>query len=414
MLGESRLRIAFFLSGIAVACGSSSGESLFSGADLPGGGGSVTIAGAGGSAPSSGGRAPSTGAAPGSGGSPIGGASSGGSASGGAASGGASMGGAASGGAQSGGAPQTGGARTGGAGSGGKVMAMPTCTDGAKNGDETAVDCGGATCPGCGSGQACTLPRDCTSGVCQGVLLLRTCRAATCADQVKNGTETDIDCGGSCSGCANGHPCLVDMDCTSGACEGNVCVCKRLSCDALPHACGAMSDGCGSTINCRACSMLCSNGSKDGNETAVDCGGPDCKACSDGLTCAVARDCVSLVCKAASTGAALTCRTATCMDLTKNNVETDIDCGGGTCPACKTGRACKVNTDCESGPCVGNKCTCVAKTCGATDCGDIPNGCGSVVTCQPCANLCADGILDGNELGIDCGGPDCAPCMLPP
>jgi hypothetical protein len=417
VLGESRVRLAFSLSWIAVACGSASGEALFSGGDVPGGGGAAAYGGfvssSGGNAGAHVGRGGSAtgGVLPNSGGALIGGA--GGTGEGGSESGGSESGGAPGmGGAGSGGAPGMGGARTGGTGSGGKVVAAPTCTDGSKNGDETATDCGGSTCPACGPNQACIAARDCASGVCLG-LLLKTCRAATCADSVKNGTETDVDCGGSCTPCANGHPCRVAGDCTSGACENDVCICKKLSCDTLPHACGNISDGCGGMLNCRACSALCSNGAKDGNETAMDCGGPDCKACSDGLTCLQARDCTSHVCKA-TTGTTLTCRTPTCNDQTKNAAETDVDCGGGACPACHTGQVCKASTDCAEGPCSSNKCTCAPRICGATDCGDLDDGCGGVTVCQPCADLCGDKVLDGNETDVDCGGPDCDPCPLPP
>jgi hypothetical protein len=72
----------------------------------------------------------------------------------------------------------------------------PTCTDGVKNGSESDVDCGG-TCPACGTDKSCSLPADCTSGVCTG----GKCAAPSCTDAVKNGTETGIDCGGSCPTC---------------------------------------------------------------------------------------------------------------------------------------------------------------------------------------------------------------------
>ncbi len=41
----------------------------------------------------------------------------------------------------------------------------PTCTDGAKNGAETDVDCGGS-CPRCSDGSGCLAPRDCASNYC--------------------------------------------------------------------------------------------------------------------------------------------------------------------------------------------------------------------------------------------------------
>jgi hypothetical protein len=43
----------------------------------------------------------------------------------------------------------------------------PTCTDGVKNGIETDIDCGGGSlCPACEAGKACALPGDCASRVC--------------------------------------------------------------------------------------------------------------------------------------------------------------------------------------------------------------------------------------------------------
>src|SRR4051812_35541842 len=38
-------------------------------------------------------------------------------------------------------------------------------------------------------------------------------------------------------------------------------------------------------------------------------------------------------------------RAATCRDGIKNGIETDVDCGGGTCPPCATGRGRQVSQD---------------------------------------------------------------------
>jgi Cellulose binding domain len=46
--------------------------------------------------------------------------------------------------------------------------AMPTCTDGIRNGAETGVDCGGPVCPQCPAGQGCVTGSDCVTGVCTG------------------------------------------------------------------------------------------------------------------------------------------------------------------------------------------------------------------------------------------------------
>jgi hypothetical protein len=41
-----------------------------------------------------------------------------------------------------------------------------SCHDFIRNGDETDIDCGGATCPACGDGQVCAVAQDCASGNC--------------------------------------------------------------------------------------------------------------------------------------------------------------------------------------------------------------------------------------------------------
>ena len=94
-------------------------------------------------------------------------------------------------------------------------LAAPTCTDGVKNGTETDTDCGGPTCSACATGNACLVQADCTSGNCVGNI----CTAPTCTDGVKNGNETDTDCGGpTCSPCTAGRACLQGSDCSSGTC----------------------------------------------------------------------------------------------------------------------------------------------------------------------------------------------------
>src|SRR3954468_24429491 len=48
---------------------------------------------------------------------------------------------------------------------------------------------------------------------------------ASCTDNARNGNETDTDCGGSCGRCGVGKACLVNADCASGACsESHLCV----------------------------------------------------------------------------------------------------------------------------------------------------------------------------------------------
>lgn len=46
----------------------------------------------------------------------------------------------------------------------------------------------------------------------------------------------------------------------------------------------------------------------------------------------------------------------TCMDNQKDGLETDVDCGGGICPACPKGKACQKPSDCQSNMCKNMTC----------------------------------------------------------
>jgi hypothetical protein len=76
-----------------------------------------------------------------------------------------------SGGEQDGGATATGGSgsETGGtAGAAGTAgdNEGPNCSNGLKDGDETDIDCGGSVCPACVEGKACMVAADCDGGEC--------------------------------------------------------------------------------------------------------------------------------------------------------------------------------------------------------------------------------------------------------
>ncbi len=205
----------------------------------------------------------------------------------------------------------------------------PSCSDGARNGDETDVDCGGSSCEKCDIQKACASPGDCASGVCRAYQ----CRPPACDDAVKNGTETDVDCGGgACGKCVAGKRCLVRADCVTDVCSGGRCS-----------------------------AIVCDDRVKNGTETDVDCGGPGCPRCADAKDCLIAGDCASGACK--DVGAGLKCQPPSCTDGVKNGTESDVDCGG-SCPACVAGKACTTGTDCASRGCnykgvcaAGRSCT---------------------------------------------------------
>ncbi len=99
----------------------------------------------------------------------------------------------------------------------------------------------------------------------------------------------------------------------------------------------------GRTCTGLVCTPACANGSKDGQETDIDCGGGTCGACADNQACKAGTDCgPASVCKS------LKC-TPQCADGSQDGQETDMDCGGGTCGGCGSGRKCNVPGDC-AGP----------------------------------------------------------------
>jgi len=105
-----------------------------------------------------------------------------------------------------------------------QMCSAPSCVDAVKNGTETDLNCGG-TCPPCPDLKSCKVNTDCASLICGPVD--HTCQKPTCSDGVKNGTEADIDCGGTCAKlCAAGQMCKTGGDCRSGICpNSNRCAC---------------------------------------------------------------------------------------------------------------------------------------------------------------------------------------------
>ena len=56
-----------------------------------------------------------------------------------------------------------------------------------------------------------------------GAMLMTRASFATCFDRIRNGPESDIDCGGDCLLCTDGKACRIARDCLSGYCSEGVC-----------------------------------------------------------------------------------------------------------------------------------------------------------------------------------------------
>lgn len=103
--------------------------------------------------------------------------------------------------------------------------------------EKDADDGNECTWDACGGGLAGHMPvRDgtpCAGGVCK----TGACLPATCtANGAKDGEETGMDCGGPCATkCPSGAGCKVSADCAGGFCRGGVC--------DLPYAIAAVDQG---------------------------------------------------------------------------------------------------------------------------------------------------------------------------
>ncbi|CAK9096204.1 Hypothetical protein SCF082_LOCUS45180, partial [Durusdinium trenchii] len=324
-----------------------------------------------------------------------------------------------------------------------------SCSDGIQNGDETCVDGGGLQCSVqgklCPVLASCRTSADCeaqlgspaqcdaTSGVCAGPL-----------DGIRNRLETDIDCGGLDEGtpkCVTGRRCEHDSDCLSSVCDLSAQTCVVLTGTPLPEHCsnGMLDEGegcidaggtcapwgklcdadefvgtgkgffCASGVEWRGfCStpqnhgepattqgsfdlgdaLSCFDGVRGVGESDVDCGGPKCaKRCQIGQECATHSDCQTTLC--GTDGVCLgVSRELFVRCIFTNNIkddwESDVDCGGECAffgVGCADGKACAEDRDCSSMRCVDSVCS-----------------------------SCFNGIQDGLETGVDCGGLHCMRC----
>ena len=109
------------------------------------------------------------------------------------------------------------------------------CDDG--NAEDTDACVTGCKAAKCGDGFAQMGVEECDDGnMSEADMCTTMCKTPTCMDMAKNGTETDVDCGGACmSKCALGKACTVGGDCGTGFCSMNLCAVAP-SCKAIKQA----------------------------------------------------------------------------------------------------------------------------------------------------------------------------------
>lgn len=263
--------------------------------------------------------------------------------------------------------------------------AVETCRDGLRNHGEVDVDCGVACNAPCSVGQSCATDAECQTGLCQDDRCATPSmvdpgpdpEAPSCNNGLRDGTETDLDCGGigGCSPCATGKRCETDYDCNLARCNAGFCLAQSCG-DGLQNQdesdvdCGGSSgcdrcftkQHCTSTSDCldSKCSQGlcqaqgCDDGVENGVETDMDCGG-SCIPCADNLRCELASDCLSESCDPLTR----TCTPTACDDGIVNGDETAVDCGGACTnqgKGCALMKACVLDRDCQSGKCSYQRC----------------------------------------------------------
>ena len=255
--------------------------------------------------------------------------------------------------------------------------------DGLDNDCNLATD-DGATCAGLAV---------CAQGSCA-------CPAAAQCGNACVDKQTDA---ANCGAC--GNRCPSGVACTAGACACPVA--GNVACD------GACTDTTSSAANCGGCGNACAKGYACQGSSCLclgtSCGGvcvdtqSDPQHCNDCSTaCGSGQSCVLGVCKCAAP--AVLCQGA-CTDVTSD---------AANCGAC--GMHCAVGAVCQSRVCgcpgaqrvCSGACTDVSSD--KYNCGACGSYCPGVCSGNACLPTCTDGVKNGAETDIDCGGAACSKC----
>ncbi|RAL20326.1 hypothetical protein DL240_17240 [Lujinxingia litoralis] len=171
----------------------------------------------------------------------------------------------------------------------------PTCEDGVKNAQESGVDCGGSECEPCGAGESCQMAADCASGYCtEGVCVEQSCAEVECGEQeVCYRALCYVSCDGA-DVCDPGSRCYegvcLPLDCSATTCESDE-TCYRGVCYAACAGDASCPEEGARCVEGSCVVPTCTDGLQNGAETDIDCGGPECEACTPGKSCLEVGDC---------------------------------------------------------------------------------------------------------------------------
>lgn len=282
-----------------------------------------------------------------------------------------------------------------------------------------------ATFTACGEDPApapkpeCELGGDCASGVCTG----GKCQLPSCMDGVTNGSETDIDCGGTCATCDTDKRCKINTDCTGNLCRMNICQGKKAlgesclsgaDCDTgtcrapgqgLPPICTtSCTDSCAANPNFECFRgycvppTTCEDPNNDGVGVGPGCADSICQTCDTNATCQQVDDfSYECSCNSGYSGDGTSCANFN-------------ECAGGTA-------ACTANSTCMD---LDGSFSCIC------DQGYMDDGQGGCVDVDECATnmsncdaraqcintfgsftcACPPELIDANGDGTQCTGTD--------
>ncbi len=368
-----------------------------------------------------------------------------------------------------------------------------TCTDGIQNGNETGVDCGGPDCAACPTSAVCgegsSFFNLCVEDICDipangnfcmdltvgnftnitGVQFVLTYPAANLEfvsfsspalgapfqlNEFADGNLRAIYIDGDQSGESLDDGTVLTTICFTNETAGSTVV--EVASLQVGNTSGMVAGAVGNdgSVNAASCggnTATCTDGIQNGNETGVDCGGPDCAACPTSAVCGEGSSffnlCVENVCDVPANG-------NVCVDLTVGNFTNvtgvqftltypaaNLDFVSFSSPALGAPfqlnefadgnlRAIYIDGD-QSGESLTNGTVLTTicftnETAGPTviEVASLQVGNTSGVVAGPVGNngsvnaagcggntaTCNDGIQNGSETGVDCGGPDCGAC----
>lgn len=250
----------------------------------------------------------------------------------------------------------------------------PTCTDGVQNGDETGVDCGGTACA--------------------------PCPEPTCTDGIQNGDETGVDCGGTT--CA---PCQIACTSTETNFPYN---------EGFENTTGTWTQDAGDDFDWTVLSG--STGSSNTGPTSADEGSYYIYIESSTPNYSTKRAILNSPCfdLSGATAPSISFKYHMYGASNMGSLALEATTDGITwtsiwSAAGNQGNAwlsANVDLSAYNGTTLQVRFNGVT---GTTWQGDMAVDALNIVTSIP-APTCSDGIQNGDETGVDCGGTICAPC----